>query len=339
VRSGEPIVLLSAAERAARYPQLAGLRQENGAGAMAAIPLALDSRRLGAIGINFPEEVRLDDADRQVLLAIGQQCAQALERARLREAERAARAAAEAANVSKSQFLANMSHELRTPLNAIAGHVQLVEMGIHGPVTDAQCEALGRVKRAQEHLLGLITDILNYAQLEAGRVRYDLHDLVLADVLREVADLVAPLTAAKQLAFDVGLPEPGLQVRADPEKLRQVLLNLLSNAIKFTAPGGEVAVDVISRDPEPEEHDDGSARRIFVRVSDTGVGIPTDKLEAVFAPFIQVESGFTRATGGTGLGLAISRDLARGMGGDIRARSQTGVGSTFTLTLPVVGDA
>jgi PAS domain S-box-containing protein len=338
VRTGEPIVLTSAAERAARYPHLADLRRANGAGAVAAIPLALDGRRLGAIGINFPEGVRLEDADRQVLLAMGQQCAQALERARLRDAERAARAAAEAANVSKSQFLANMSHELRTPLNAIAGHVQLVEMEIHGPVTDAQREALGRVQRAQEHLLGLITDILNYAQLEAGRVRYELRELVLADMLREVTELVAPLAAARPLTYEVGLPDPTLRVRADPEKLRQVLLNLLSNAIKFTAPGGLVAVDVISRDAEPEEPERGGPRRIFVRVSDTGVGIPADKLEAVFEPFIQVESGFTRATGGTGLGLAISRDLARGMGGDIRARSQTGVGSTFTLTLPVVGE-
>jgi PAS domain S-box-containing protein len=335
VRAGEPIVLRTAAEREARYPRLAALRWAIGPGAVAVIPVTLDDRRLGAIGIDFPEETPLEEADRQVLIAIAQQCAQAIERARLRDAERAARAAAEAANETKSLFLANMSHELRTPLNAIQGHVELVDMGIHGPVTDAQHEALGRVRRAQEHLLGLITDILDYAQLEAGRVRYDLHDLVLADVLRDVTELVAPLTTAKQLAYDVGLPDPAVRVRADPEKLRQVLLNLLSNAIKFTAPGGQVGIDVITRDSEPEESDGGPPSRIFVRVSDTGVGIPADKLEAVFAPFIQVESGFTRATGGTGLGLAISRDLARGMGGDLRARSQTGVGSTFTLTLPL----
>jgi signal transduction histidine kinase len=145
--------------------------------------------------------------------------------------------------------------------------------------------------------------------------------------------------AARGLRFSIGGCPDALRVRADAEKVRQVLLNLLSNAIKFTAPGGRVGVDVIARDPHPEASDAGAPPRIFVRVSDTGVGIPADKLEAVFAPFIQVDSGFTRATGGTGLGLAISRDLARGMGGDLRARSQTGVGSTFTLTLPLAGES
>ena len=260
------------------------------------------------------------------------------ERERLLEAERAARAEAEEAraraeeaNRSKSQFLATMSHELRTPLNAIAGHVQLLELGIHGPVLDAQRDALARIGRAQHHLLGLINDVLNYARIESGRVEYDMQPVRAADVVRDVLPMVEPQLLAKGLAFDAPLPEDGgspLLVWADREKLTQILLNLLSNAVKFTPAGGRLTVALSGR-----EDGGGPPGFAYLRVSDTGVGIPSDKLEAVFEPFVQVRSDFTRDTGGTGLGLAISRDLARGMGGELRARSTEGLGSAFTVTL------
>jgi signal transduction histidine kinase len=225
-----------------------------------------------------------------------------------------------------------MSHELRTPLNAIAGHVQLIDMGIYGPVSEAQHDALVRVERAQRHLLGLINDVLNYARIEAGRVEYDLSPVPVHELLMDVLPMVESQVATKSLTLETALPdaremEP-VYVWADRDKLAQVLLNVLSNAIKFTLEGGRITTSLVT---------DGSSL-VIVRISDTGVGIPADKLDAVFEPFVQVRSDLTRTTEGTGLGLAISRDLARGMGGDLRATSELGVGSTFELVLRRVSE-
>jgi len=235
---------------------------------------------------------------------------------------------AELANRAKSVFLADMSHELRTPLNAISGHIQLIEMGIYGPVTRKQLDALARVTRAEQHLLGLINDVLNFAKLESGKVAYDLGPVVLADVIGDVNAMMEIQIANKGLSYEMLLPTDGTSVWADRDKLLQILLNLLSNAVKFTSPGGRVIVEVTERADGLSSPDD-----IFIRVGDTGVGIPRAKLETVFEPFVQLGDTATGRRQGTGLGLAISRDLARGMGGELRARSEAGAGSTFTLVL------
>jgi PAS domain S-box-containing protein len=245
--------------------------------------------------------------------------------ARTEEAEQL-REAAEEANRAKSTFLAVMSHELRTPLNAIAGYVQLMEMGIHGPVTDAQLETLGRIAHSQRHLLRLINEVLNLARIESGRVEYALEALSLAEVVAEVTPMVEPQLQARGLTFAVDVA-PDLRVHADREKLLQILLNLLGNAVKFTPAGGSVSVDA-RRSP-------GTGGRALLRVQDTGIGIPAGKLASVFEPFVQVDASHTRGEHGTGLGLAISRDLARGMDGDLTAESTPGRGSTFSLTLPL----
>ena len=242
-----------------------------------------------------------------------------------RRAAESARLAAEEANAAKAQFLATMSHELRTPLNAIGGYAQLMAMGVHGAVTPKQTDALERIRRSQEHLLGLINNVLNYAKLEAGKVSYDMADIGLVEACREVEALIIPQSRMKGITLERSCNVDGVRVRADPEKLRQVMLNLLSNAVKFTDRGGVVL--------SCDLRDDG--RTAAITVSDTGRGIPSEQLGRIFDPFVQVGRRLSSTDEGTGLGLAISRDLALGMGGDLVATSTEGVGSTFTLTIPV----
>jgi signal transduction histidine kinase/PAS domain-containing protein len=249
------------------------------------------------------------------------------------EAE-AARNAAVVANRVKSEFLATMSHELRTPLNAIAGYAQLLELGVHGPVTDAQRVALQRILRSEQHLLSLVNDVLNFAKLEAGRIDYDVTTVRLADVVTAVAPMVEPQLAEKGLRYDVRVAND-IVVRADSDKLQQVLLNLMSNAIKFTESGGRISVDTGTRsDGTSSAAENAAESAVFLRVSDTGIGIPRDRQETIFDPFVQIDRQRTNGVEGTGLGLAISRDLARGMGGELRVRSVVGEGSCFTITLP-----
>ena len=246
------------------------------------------------------------------------------ERARLFEAERAARRDAEAANRAKSEFLAVMSHELRTPLNAIGGYAELVELGIHGPVTEAQRTALTRIQQSQRHLLGLINQVLNYTRIDAGAVRYDMADVPVAAALAAAEALVLPQVRVRGLVYLPAVVSPDLSVRADTEKLQQILLNLLGNAIKFTD-RGEVRVTCSVQQ-----------NTVAIAVTDTGIGIAPEKLAGIFEPFVQIDQRLTRENDGVGLGLAISRELARGMGGDLTAESTPGEGSRFSLTLPQV---
>ncbi|HEX6251327.1 MAG TPA: ATP-binding protein, partial [Gemmatimonadaceae bacterium] len=240
-----------------------------------------------------------------------------------------ARASAELANRAKADFLAVMSHELRTPLNAIGGYAELIDIGVHGPVTAEQREALEKIQRSQRHLLGLINGVLNYAKIDAGAVQYDLEDFPLREILATCEALVAPQMRRDRLTFHNAAVNSPVCVRADREKVQQVLINLLTNAIKFTDAGGVVRVEC--------ELIDGG--HVGVRVSDTGRGIPADRLATIFDPFVQVDANLTRTQQGVGLGLAIGRDLARGMGGDLTVSSTPGRGSTFTLVLPAAAES
>jgi len=238
--------------------------------------------------------------------------------------------AAEAANRAKSDFLATMSHELRTPLNAIAGYADIIELGIRGPVTDDQRDDLRRIKRSQRHLLSLVNDILNFARLESGRVDIAMNDVPVDEVLSEAETLVAPQLRARGLRFEVQHASPHddgrLCVRADRDKLQQILVNLLNNACKFTPPGGNVT---LTRDRV-----DGHVR---IHVADTGRGISPLRQREIFEPFVQVDRHLTPdGDQGIGLGLAISRELARAMSGDLTVESEEGQGATFTIALQAV---
>ncbi len=263
------------------------------------------------------------DRAERVVSSIAGWAAVAMDNARLYDAERRARAEAEVANRAKSEFLANMSHELRTPLNAIGGYADLLSAEIRGPITEEQRADLARIKHNQHHLLSLINDILNFAKLEAGRVRFDLRDVSMNEALGQLEALISPQVHEKRLRYAYHCCDPSYTAHVDPERLQQILLNLLSNAVKFTPRGGEISVTC------------GATRTMMtVRVRDTGVGIPADKLEQIFEPFVQLDRGQSASNAGTGLGLAISRDLARGMNGDLTVESVIDEGSTFILSLP-----
>ncbi len=239
-----------------------------------------------------------------------------------REQIAAARAEADNANRAKSEFLAAMSHDLRTPLNAIGGYADLVKDGLYGPVTEAQITAMQRIRRAEDHLLALINDILSYAKIEAGRLTIEVTDVSVSELLAELRLLVAPQVAAKGLRYEFRLGPPEVHMRADRERATQIVLNLLTNAVKFTVDG------VISVDFEATEDE------VFIRVRDTGPGIAPDRMATIFDPFVQAGHFGEPRKEGVGLGLAISRELVRAMGGDLTAVSELGRGSTFTARLP-----
>ncbi|MEP7065913.1 MAG: ATP-binding protein [Gemmatimonadota bacterium] len=254
------------------------------------------------------------------------------ERERLFQVELKAHAAVEraygdvaAANRAKSEFLAVMSHELRTPLNAIGGYVELIELGIRGPVTQEQLVDLQRIKASQRHLMGLVTDVLHLVRIETGRLEYALHPVAIAEIVSSVEVLIGPQLLAKEVFLDPARSDSSLFVQADREKLIQILVNLLTNALKFTGPGGRIGMECVADDST-----------VTIHVRDTGIGIAPEKLHAIFEPFVQVDQRPTRTNDGVGLGLAISRDLARGMGAELSVESTPGVGSTFMLTLPRV---
>jgi PAS domain S-box-containing protein len=250
------------------------------------------------------------------------------DRKRAEAEERTARLAAEAANRAKSNFLAVMSHELRTPLNAIAGYVELIEMGLRGPITDQQRTDLSRIRRSQVNLLGLIDDILQFARIESGRLVVEPRHVVLDTVLCDMRTFIEPQLLEKQQRFVYRGCDSALKASVDSDKLGQIVINLLTNAVKFTGHGGtiELACGV-------------NADHVEISVRDTGSGIQPADLERIFEPFVQLDMGPTRTVHGTGLGLAISRDLAQAMGGSIAVESTPGVGSVFTVRLPRTGTA
>jgi signal transduction histidine kinase len=294
-----------------------------GIGPLLSVPLVHEGRVLGAItfvrderqGAFSPEEIELAEG-------IAAHSASALDGARKYGEALLLRERAETAIRDKMRFLGNIGHELRTPLQAIVGYVEIIDMGIHGPVTDAQREDLRRIRTSQRHILALVDDVLEFLRSGTAARLQQFVDVSLSEAVAEAFALVEPLMAPKQLAYRREPSDAQLTAWADGDSLRQILVNLLANAVKFTPRGGQIATGWTS-----------TADTVRINVSDTGIGIPKDKLEAIFDPFVQLNAS-TNVASGAGLGLAISRDLARAMNGDITVESMLGRGSHFTVVLP-----
>jgi PAS domain S-box-containing protein len=229
---------------------------------------------------------------------------------------------AEAANRVKSEFLATMSHELRTPLNAISGYADLMEAEVYGHLPIQYKDYLNRIKKSQVHLLELISGLLDYSKLEAGKLKLESEPVAVADLFTRLEPLVLPQAVAKKQQLRLAPPPDGLRVYADADRAVQILLNLVANAIKFTPGDGDITVET-----------GVESRYVTIRVRDTGPGIASSDRERVFEPFVQIDKSLTRENQGSGLGLAISRELARAMGGDISLESAPSRGSTFALKL------
>jgi signal transduction histidine kinase/CheY-like chemotaxis protein len=322
LEDGEQQWFTSKASVIAAYPSLAEAMANIPQEALGVLPLDAGGQRLGVMTIGFRQQRQFTDDERALATALAGQCSQALERARLYQAEREARERAETANRAKSEFLARMSHDLRTPLNAIGGYAELVEMGLRGPVTEQQREAMGRIQWAKDHLLTLINDILSFAKLEAGQVTINLEPVDVRQVAMELRPLIEPQVTAKQLRYE----QPGndsLMVVADRERLVQVLLNLATNAVKFTDTG------TVGVAWEPD------TSHALIHIRDTGCGIAAERLEHIFDPFVQAGGSMVEEREGVGLGLAISRELLRLMNGDLSVSSEPGRGSEFTVRVPL----
>ncbi|HJR41209.1 MAG TPA: ATP-binding protein [Gemmatimonadaceae bacterium] len=286
------------------------------------------TRSDGGVEIQFMGETFVITAEKEQILDLLISSYEELVRtnrvleSRTTEAEQA-RKEAEAASKAKSEFLAMMSHELRTPLNAIGGYAQLIEDGVNGPITPEQRKSLTRIRANQEHLLTLINDVLNLARMEAGRVTVQPTDVPVDATLAGAVELIRPQLEAKKLRYEYQGGDHGVTVFADRERLLQIILNLLTNATKFTDEGGRITLGW--------RRENGT---VYIEVKDSGIGIPADRLESIFEPFVQVEQRRAASREGVGLGLAISRELARAMNGELVAESTVGEGSVFTLTLP-----
>ncbi|MBD2100294.1 GAF domain-containing protein [Leptolyngbya sp. FACHB-261] len=322
VRTGKPAWTESTTARVERYPHLREAYSRYNYGAWVSVPLMVEGRSVGGLSLSFTEVQVFSEDDRTLVLALAQQCAQAIERARLYEAERRTRADAQAANRLKDEFLSILSHEIRTPLNGILGWAQLLRRGtLDAATTTRALETIERNARIQTQL---IDDLLDVSRIIRGQLSLELRPVSLGPVLEAAIETVRP--AAKVKAIDIAPVLKGREslVSGDANRLQQVVWNLLSNAVKFTPAGGRIEIGLAS---------DPTSARIWVR--DTGMGIRANFLPYVFERFRQADSAATRLYGGLGLGLAIVRHLVELHGGSVEVESPgEGQGATFTVRLP-----
>jgi signal transduction histidine kinase/ActR/RegA family two-component response regulator len=324
VRTGEPVLLETIEEREKQYQHLVSLHTLTGNHALAAIPLIVEGRALGAMGISFAEARKFNEDDRAFMLAIARQCAQAIARARLYEAERRSRAEAEAANRIKDEFLATLSHELRTPLTAMLGWTRLLRTGnLDEPTSAHALETVERNARAQAQL---IEDLLDVSRIISGNLMLEVKPVELVPVINAAVEAMRPAAQAKAIDLRAELDPRVGPVSGDPARLQQVVWNLVANAVKFTPQDGRVDIELARADSH-----------LQLSVRDTGEGIKAEFLPYVFDRFRQADGSTTRVHGGLGLGLAIVRHLVELHGGTVKAESDgAGKGASFTVRLPLL---
>jgi signal transduction histidine kinase len=303
------------------HPLLPGTKSE------LAVPLNVGDDIVGVLDVQSDVIDRFTEDDMAIFATLASQIAVALRNAELYEEQIQTVTRLRELDHLKSAFLANMSHELRTPLNAILGFTQVIIEGIDGPLTENMEDDLQLIEKNGQHLLKLINDVLDMAKIEAGRMSLSLEPFDIQELIVDVLETTRPLADEKELTLDLEIdPDIDLSIIADRFRLRQILLNLIGNSIKFTEEGGTTtSIEKITD-------------KIYVKIKDTGIGIPPDKLESIFEAFSQVDASTTRKAGGTGLGLPISRRLVEMHGGWLWAESSgiSGEGSVLNLELPIV---
>ena len=327
------------------------IKEESGlrVGCLMCLPLVIDSEVVGVINMSHPRPNAFQPEDQQLMTIVTDQVAIALNNVQIfddmqqlnfvleDEVEKAttelrsanddlqlANQDIQAASQMKTQFLAHMSHELRTPLNAIIGFSEILEDQTFGPMNERQERYIGNILKSSRHLLALINDILDLTKVEAGKMELLTTDFLFQDCLRQVLEMLDPLSRNKAINLICDVPDEFSPIQADEGRMRQILFNLLSNAIKFTPEGGDVSVLVALIENDI----------VQVQVKDTGIGIKQEHQDLIFSEFRQVDESYARRYEGTGLGLALTKRLVELHGGTISVESEEGKGSTFTFTFP-----
>jgi GAF domain-containing protein/response regulator RpfG family c-di-GMP phosphodiesterase len=288
-----------------------------------AIPLQVGEVLIGALDVQSSDSKAFSSDEISMLEILAAQLATAIQNARAFAEQQQTAERLKEIDKLKTQFLANMSHELRTPLNSIIGFSRVILKGIDGPLTELQKTDLTSIHNSGQHLLSLINNILDLSKIEAGKMELNFEEIELAPIIKSVVSTALALVKDKPVSLLSDIPDNLPTVWADPTRMRQIILNLVSNACKFTDEG-EITIQAQA---------DGD--KVTISVSDTGIGIPDDKLETIFEEFTQVDASTTRKVGGTGLGLPISRHFVEMHRGRIQVQSQLGYGSVFSFCIPI----